>query len=253
MCGVARGGVMADKAAGHIVVVTGASGGIGRATAIAFCRRGATVSLISRGEEGLLGASREVESAGGRPGRERAGSDRRLGECGIHLGVRPIRRDRADGVQACHRSHLSGIRVRDNDGAETDETPGSRHDRASRLRSGLSRHPPAQPVPPTFQPEVAADAVLYAADHPRRREYWVGGSTMKVLIANASVPGILDHYLARTGYSSQQRPQRRDQGQPEDLWEPADSGKDFGTHGDFDAVAIPRSTLGAWVGRKLRS
>ena len=69
----------------------------------------------------------------------------------------------------------------------------------------LSRLPNhAQPVPPIYQPEVAARAVLYAADHPRRREYWVGASTMGTLAANAIAPGLLDRYLGRTGFASQQ-------------------------------------------------
>ena len=69
----------------------------------------------------------------------------------------------------------------------------------------LSRLPDhAQPVPPIYQPEFAARGVLYAADHPRRREYWVGASTMGTLAANAIAPGLLDRYLGRTGIKSQQ-------------------------------------------------
>ena len=75
--------------------------------------------------------------------------------------------------------------------------------------SRLPRRP--QPVPPIYQPEVAADAVVYAADHPSRREYWVGGSTVGTLVVNAVAPGLLDRYLARTGISSQQT----DQPQPD--------------------------------------
>src|SRR5256885_13043574 len=99
--------------------------------------------------------------------------------------------------------------------------------------SRLSRH--AQPVPPIFQPEVAARAVLHAADHPRRREYWVGGSTAGTLLANAVAPGLLDRYLARTGFSSQQTDQPRPADQPANLWRPADSpaGHDYGAHGEF--------------------
>src|SRR5439155_16132882 len=93
------------------------------------------------------------------------------------------------------------------------------------LRSRLRRH--AQPVPPIYQPEVAAAAVVYAADHPRRREYWVGGSTVATLIANAVAPGVLDRYLARTGIDSQQtdKPPSR----TGNLWHPADgpSGHDY--------------------------
>ncbi len=63
--------------------------------------------------------------------------------------------------------------------------------------SRLPRHP--QPVPPIYQPEVAAKAVLHAADHPQRREYWVGSTTAATLAANALMPGLLDRYLGRTG------------------------------------------------------
>jgi len=87
----------------------------------------------------------------------------------------------------------------------------------------LSRLPArAQPVPPIYQPEVAARAVLYAADHPNRREYWVGASTAATLIMNAVVPGLLDRYLARTGFKAQQTGRPMDPDQPANLWEPAD-------------------------------
>ncbi len=108
----------------------------------------------------------------------------------------------------------------------------------------LSRLPDqAQPVPPIYQPEVAARAVLYAADHPRRREYWVGASTAATLVANAVAPGLLDRYLARTGFSSQQTGEPKPDDQPSNLWEPADGagGRDFGAHGRFDDRAVSRS------------
>jgi hypothetical protein len=105
----------------------------------------------------------------------------------------------------------------------------------------LSRLPRrAQPVPPIFQPEVAARAVVHAADHPRRREYWVGGSTAATLLANAVAPGVLDRYLARTGFASQQTDQQR-QRHPVNLWQPADDDRDYGTHGRFDDRSTPRS------------
>src|SRR6201985_3866388 len=79
----------------------------------------------------------------------------------------------------------------------------------------LSRLPkPAQPVPPIYQPEVAAHGVLYAADHPKRREYWVGGTTMGTLIANAIAPGLLDRYLGRTGFTSQEDERPAKPGRP---------------------------------------
>lgn len=108
----------------------------------------------------------------------------------------------------------------------------------------LSRLPNhAQPVPPIYQPELAARGVLYAGDHPQRREYWVGGSTMATLIANAIAPGLLDRYLARTGFSSQQTDQPRDPDQPTNLWQPADGadGHDYGMHGAFDDKATATS------------
>jgi hypothetical protein len=96
-------------------------------------------------------------------------------------------------------------------------------------------------VPPIYQPEVAADAVVYAADHPSRREYWVGGSTVGTLVANAVAPGLLDRYLARTGISSQQTDQPQPDDAPANLWRPADGATDFGAHGRFDARSTARS------------
>lgn len=113
----------------------------------------------------------------------------------------------------------------------------------------LSRLPSnAQPVPPIYQPEVAARAVLYAAEHPRRREYWVGGSTALTLAANAVAPGLLDRYLAWQGYGSQQTGEQHDPDQPANLWEPADGpgGRDAGAHGAFDGDAKGRS-LQLWA------
>ncbi len=101
----------------------------------------------------------------------------------------------------------------------------------------LSRLPhQAQPVPPIYQPEVIARGIAYAAAHPRRREYWIGESTVATLLANAVVPGLLDHYLARTGFRAQQTPHPRPDDQPANLWTPADgpTGHDYGAHGAFD-------------------
>ena len=90
-------------------------------------------------------------------------------------------------------------------------------------------------------------AVVFAADHPRRREYWVGGSTAATLAANAIVPGLLDRYLARTGFQAQQTDQPpKDPGAPTNLWEPADRGEDYTAHGSFDRQAHARS-LQLWA------
>jgi NAD(P)-dependent dehydrogenase (short-subunit alcohol dehydrogenase family) len=108
----------------------------------------------------------------------------------------------------------------------------------------LSRLPhQAQPVPPIYQPELAAKAVIYAADHPRRREYWVGGSTVGTLVGNKFAAGLLDRYLSRTAYSAQQTGQPRAPDAPANLWQPADGpgGRDFGAHGIFDDRSASRS------------
>ncbi|MFB7620708.1 SDR family oxidoreductase [Kitasatospora sp. NPDC056181] len=99
----------------------------------------------------------------------------------------------------------------------------------------------ARPVPPVHQPEVAARAVRYAADHPRRREYWVGARTAATLAANAVAPGLLDRCLARTGFDAQQedRPRRADD--PVNLWAPVDAVRDRGARGRFGSEARGRS------------
>jgi len=108
------------------------------------------------------------------------------------------------------------------------------------VRSRLPRQP--QPVPPIYQPELAARAIAYAANHPRRRMYWVGGTTAATLIANRIAPGLLDRYLARTGYDSQQTDQPASAGRPDNLWQPADGppGEDYG----FAASSQPAPTTG---------
>jgi hypothetical protein len=97
----------------------------------------------------------------------------------------------------------------------------------------------AQPVPPIFQPEVAARAIYYAAHHPERREYYVGWSTVKAIFGNKLVPGFADHYLARSGYDSQQHDGPEDPNRPNNLWEPVPG--DHGAHGVFDERAQPFS------------
>jgi NAD(P)-dependent dehydrogenase (short-subunit alcohol dehydrogenase family) len=98
--------------------------------------------------------------------------------------------------------------------------------------SRLPRHP--QPVPPIYQPEVAARAVVHAAQHPQRREYWVGATTAATLLANSVVPGLLDRYLGRTGFDSQQTDEPVGTDRAANLWEPVDERDDHGAHGGFD-------------------
>jgi short-subunit dehydrogenase len=104
------------------------------------------------------------------------------------------------------------------------------------VRSKLSKHP--MPVPPIYQPEVAAHAIVHASEHPKRREYWVGSTTAATLLANAVAPGLLDRYLGRTGFTSQQA----DAPPPPDaeignLDRPEDAGADYTAHGEFDDQA----------------
>ncbi|HEY8295850.1 MAG TPA: SDR family oxidoreductase [Micrococcaceae bacterium] len=299
----------------QVVVVTGASGGIGRATAVAFGRQGASVALLARGPAGLAGAAKEVEAAGGRAlavpvdTSDHAALDAaatrveaELGPIAIWVNVaftsvfapfteikpeeykrvtevsylgyvygtmialeRMRKRNRGTIVQVGSALAYRGIPLQSAYCGAKHAIQGFNeslrcellHDR-SPIRTTMVQMPAvntpqfswvlsrlpnkAQPVPPIYQPEVAARGVLYAAAHPQRREYWVGGSTMATLLANAVAPGLLDRYLARTGFKSQQRPERSDPDQPVNLWEPADESRDFGTHGAFDGRSTGRST-----------
>jgi NAD(P)-dependent dehydrogenase (short-subunit alcohol dehydrogenase family) len=96
----------------------------------------------------------------------------------------------------------------------------------------------AQPVPPIFQPEVGAAAVYWAA-HNDRREVFVGGSTVEAVIGQKIAPGMLDHYLGRIGYESQQTSEPEDPNRPDNLWQPVPG--NHGAHGRFDAAARNRS------------
>lgn len=96
----------------------------------------------------------------------------------------------------------------------------------------------AQPVPPIFQPEVGARAVYWAAHH-NRRELYVGMSTVEAIVGNKVAPGILDHYLGRKGYSSQQTSEPESPDRPNNLWEPLPG--DHGAHGSFDQRARDKS------------
>jgi NAD(P)-dependent dehydrogenase (short-subunit alcohol dehydrogenase family) len=300
----------------QVVVVTGASGGIGRAVAQAYGARGARVALLARGEQGLAGAAEDVRRAGGTPlvvpldvsdadavfaAAERV--ERELGEIDVwvndaftsvfaplekispdefrrvtevsYLGyvygtmaaLRVMKpRDRGAIVQVgsalayrgiplqtayCGSKHaIQGfheslrcelLHEKSNVHVTMVQMPAVNTPQFSWVLSRLPRHP--QPVPPIYQPEVAACAVVHAGDHPQRREYWVGATTAVTLLANAVAPGLLDRYLGRTAFEAQQTKEPRDPNAPENLWSPADGqdGKDFGAHGAFDDRSHSRS------------
>ena len=307
----------------RVVVVTGASGGIGRASARAFAERGDHVALLARGEAGLRAAAEEVEAAGSRAlvvpvdtadaDAVEAAAQRVEDELGPidvwvnvaftsvfarFLEIAPQEFQRVTDVTYLgyvngSRAALSRMVPRDEgvlvhvgsalgqrgiplqaaycgakhalEGFHESVRTELLHDR-SNVRSTvvempavntpqfqwvLSRLPKqARPVAPVYQPEVAAAAVVYAADHPRRRAYWVGASTAATIVGNRLAGGLLDRYLARTGVSSQQTDRPRDPDQPENLWHPADGedGHDFGAHGPFDAESCSRSVQ-QWLSR----
>ena len=300
----------------RISVVTGASGGIGRATARRLAARGDAVALLARGRDGLAGAAEDVRRAGGIPlpievdvadyaAVEEAADqvEKELGEIDLwvnnafssvfakftdismdefrrttevsYLGyvhgtkaalTRMLPRDRGVIVQVgsalayrgiplqsayCGAKHAiqgfhESVRVellhdKSNVHVTMVQMPAVNTPQFGWVLSKLPRK--AQPVAPIYQPEIAARAVLYASEHPKRREYWVGGSTAGTLLANAVAPGILDRYLARTGFSGQQTDEKRDPDQPTNLFEPVDGAgePDAGAHGSFDDQAKTRS------------
>lgn len=103
-------------------------------------------------------------------------------------------------------------------------------------KTRLPRRP--QPVPPIFQPEVAAQAIVWAAHH-RRREIYVGFSSQRAIWANKFIPGLLDRYLAHTGYRGQQGKELVEPDRPDNLWTSVPG--NFSAHGRFDKRARPYS------------
>jgi NAD(P)-dependent dehydrogenase (short-subunit alcohol dehydrogenase family) len=110
-------------------------------------------------------------------------------------------------------------------------------------RAKLPNHP--QPVPPIFQPEVVADAILYAAEH-RRREIWLAWPAIEAIVSDKLAPRLGDAFLAKTGFGAQQTDERMDSDRPDDLYEPLPA--DYGARGAFDAVAKSFS-LAWWLSK----
>jgi NAD(P)-dependent dehydrogenase (short-subunit alcohol dehydrogenase family) len=295
----------------RVVVVTGASAGVGRAAARAFGARGDRVALLARGEEGLEGARRDVEAAGGRalalptdvadPEAVEAAAARAEAELGpidvwvndamttvfafldeitpeefrratevTYLGTvwgtmaalrRMLPRNAGTIVQVgsalayrgiplqspyCGAKHaIKGFseslraellhrrsRVR----LTMVQLPGLNTPQFDHCRAKLPNHP--KPVPPIYQPEVAARAIVWASER-RRRQVWVGGSTAATIIAERLAPALLERYLATTNVSAQQTTEPIDRSRPDNLYRASPG--DPGAHGIFDAEARGRS------------
>ena len=295
----------------EVVVITGASAGLGRATAREFGRHGAKVGLIARGVDGLEAAKREIESAGGTamllpldvadanavenaaacverefgpidiwvnnamasvfsPVREMMAEEyKRVTEV-TYLGVvygtlaalrRMSSRDRGTIVQVgsalvyrsiplqsayCAAKHaIAGFTdslrcelIHDKSSVRVTmvQMPALNTPQFGWVKSRLKHK--AQPVPPIFQPEVGARAIYWAAHHSRR-EVYTGWPTVEAIIGNKIAPGLLDHYLGKTGFDSQQTSEPENPNRPNNLWETLAG--DHGAHGTFDRWAHGRS------------
>jgi NAD(P)-dependent dehydrogenase (short-subunit alcohol dehydrogenase family) len=306
-----------------VVVVTGASAGVGRAVARAYGERGASVALLARGTKGLAGAAADVRAAGGRAlelptdvadhEQVYAAAERTEAEFGpidiwvnvafssvfaravdvtaeefkrttdvTYLGFvygtkaaleRMLSRNRGTIVQVGSALAYRGIPLQSaycgakhaiqgfTESVRTEllhdksdvhitmvQLPAVNTPQFDWVLSKLPKRP--QPVAPIYQPEVVARAILHAGDHPMRREYWVGGSTVGTLIGDKLAGGLLDRYLGRTGIDSQQTEEPQPADAPANLWEPADGpdGRDHGAHGRFDDQATSRSPQ-LWASR----
>jgi NAD(P)-dependent dehydrogenase (short-subunit alcohol dehydrogenase family) len=306
--------------AGQVVIVTGASAGVGRAIVRRFARDGARIGLIARGVERLEAAAREVEEAGGealvlpadvadhgavedaaRRTEERFGpldiwinnamtsvfaevetvsseEFRRVMDVN-YLGYvngtlsalrRMLPRNRGRIIQVGSALAFRGIPLQAAYCASKHAIEGFNDslraelihkDSDVRVQSVhlpamntpqfewvLSRLPKkAQPVPPIFQPEIAADAVHWMTRSDRFTLY-VGFPTVKTVFGQRVAPRLLDHYLARNGYDGQQTDEPREDGAA-NLWEPVPG--DFAARGRFDDRARQRSVQ-FWASRNRR-
>ncbi len=296
-----------------VVVVTGASAGVGRATALAFARAGADVALLARDAQALEDVAAQIRCAGvsalplpldvSRADDVEAAAQRVEAELGpIDVWVNnamltsfsPLERvhpaDYARITEVTYLGYVYGTmaalrRMRERRRGCIVQVGSALAYRAIPLQSAYcgAKHAirgftdavrcellhdripvhltmvqmPAlntpqfdwaqchmagepQPVPPIYQPEVAARAILWAATH-RRREVYVGLSTVKAIVANKFFPGLLDRYLGSVGYRVQQRAARVEPGRQDNLREPVR--RLHRTHGSFDAQARTHSRM----------
>jgi NAD(P)-dependent dehydrogenase (short-subunit alcohol dehydrogenase family) len=296
-----------------VVVVTGASAGVGRATARAFGAEGARVGLVARGLQGLEAAKREIEAAGGQAlvvptdvadeeaveraavlvedafggidvwvnnamvtvfspvKRTTAAEFRRVTEVS-YLGYvygtlaalrRMLPKDRGSIVQVssalafrsiplqapyCASKHavlgfteaLRSELIHDDSNVRLSmvHLPGMNTPQFSWSRAKMPRKP--QPLPPIYQPEVAARAILWAAFHARR-DVTVGWPTQKTILGGKLVPGLLDWYLAYKAWDGQLTDEPLASDRPDNLLEARPG--DFGARGDYSRGAKDRSWL----------
>lgn len=305
----------------EVVVITGASAGVGRATARAFAQRGARIGLLARGRDGLEAARREIEDAGGQaltlpvdvadakaieaaadsveesfgpidvwvnnamvsvfsPVKDMTAEEfRRVTEVTYLSYVygtlaalnRMLPRDTGVIIQVGSALAYRGIPLQSaycgakhaiqgfteslrcellHDGSKVRvamvQMPALNTPQFSWVRSRLPRKP--QPVPPIFQPELAAEAIIWAADHDRP-ELYVGWPTVKAIVGNKIAPRLADWYLARTGYEAQQMDIPAPPDRPDNLWQPLPG--DRGAHGEFDARSH-RTSWQFWFTRNRR-
>lgn len=300
----------------QVVMITGASAGIGRATARAFARRGANIGLFARGVDGLEAARAEVEGLGGRAlvlagdvADEEAVDNaaqqlekafgpidvwvnnamasvfspiveitpeefRRVTEVtylgyvwGTLAALRRMRpRNRGTIINVGSALAYRGIPLQSaycaakhaihgfTDSLRCElihdrldirvcevEMPAVNTTQFDWVKSRLPNKP--QPVPPIYQPEVAADAIVFAATH-NRREVYVGFPTVEAIVGNKIAPRLLDNYLGRNCYQSQQTDEPDDPDRANNLFEPVPG--DFGAHGAFDHRAR-KFSLQLWL------
>jgi NAD(P)-dependent dehydrogenase (short-subunit alcohol dehydrogenase family) len=307
---VRREGVVAAGVP-SVVVITGASSGVGRATAHAFARRGARIGLLARGKDALVATASEVVELGGEPiavqtdvadpeqVEEAAQAvERAFGaidvwiNCAVTAVFAPVWRTSPDELRrvtevaylgAAHGAMTALRRMRPRDQgtivmvgaalayrgmplqAAYCAAKHAIHGFTESLRCELIHegsgvhltmvHLPAmntpqyemarsylgkrtRPMSPVFQPEVAADGIVWAVSH-RRRELFVGSSTALTVWSSKLAPGLTERYLAREGFDRQQSAESDDPRRPDNLFDPVPG--DHGTHGSFEQSARSQS------------